>query len=114
MAKNPLWGRLRFPIEMDVGYACLKHGRVSAVGVGKTLQISSREILFTTQYPLKTGDRVRLVLDWPAMLDNSCPMKLEICGSVVQSYARTAAVKIDRHEFRTRSPAIQVMRACAL
>ena len=105
--------KLRFPIEKDVYYQCLKRGRVSAVGQGRTVQISSDEVCFTTQYPLKQGERVQLAVDWPAMLDNACLMKLEICGSVVRSLAGTAAVKIARHEFRTRGAKLRLVHSLA-
>jgi hypothetical protein len=92
----------KFPIEQDVRYQCVKGSRVLAFGTGKTLEISSREIRFTTQHTLKNGEKVRLAVDWPALLGNTCLMKLEIQGWVVRSETGAAAVKIERHEFRTR------------
>lgn len=94
--------RRRFPIQQDVRYQCVKGSRVSAVGVGKTVEISSREVRFTTQQPLKRGQKMRLAMDWPALLDNTCRMKLEISGWIVDSEQGEAAVKIERYEFRTR------------
>lgn len=90
--KDPEHGNLQFP--MEIRYQRVKRGRGSAVGVGKALQMSSREILFTTQHPLKQGERVRLAVDWPAMLEKDCLTKLEIRGSVVQSEPGRAAVGI--------------------
>jgi hypothetical protein len=95
-------GRRRFPIEQDIRYQCVKGSRILTVGVGKTLEISSREVRFTTQHPLKPGEKVRLAVNWPAMLDDTCLMKLEIFGWVLRSEPGTAAVKIERYEFRTR------------
>jgi hypothetical protein len=94
--------RLRFPIHQDVRYQCVKGSRVFAVGVGKTLEISSREIRFTTQHPLQRGQKMRLAMEWPAMLDKTCRMKLEIAGWIVDSEPGVVAVKIERYEFRTR------------
>jgi len=96
--REPRW----FPIQQDVRYQCVKGSRISAVGVGKTLEISSSEVRFTTQQPLKKGQKVRLAMNWPAMLDNTCRMKLEIVGWIVRSERGEAAVKIERYEFRTR------------
>lgn len=94
--------RRRFPIQQDVRYQCVKGSRIILVGVGRTLEISSREVRFTTQQPLKRGQKVRLAMDWPALLDNTCRMKLEISGWVVNCELAEAAVKIERYEFRTR------------
>ena len=94
--------RRRFPIQQDVSYECVKGSKVSTVGVGKTLEVSSSEVRFTTEQPLKQGQKMRLAMNWPAMLDNTCRMKLEIFGWIVDSEPGEAAVRIERYEFRTR------------
>jgi hypothetical protein len=98
-----------FPIQQDVRYQCVKGSRIIAVGVGRTLEISSREVRFTTQHAFKRGQKVRLAVNWPVMLDNTCRMKLEIFGSIVQSESGEAAVKIERYEFRTRGAQLAVI-----
>ena len=103
-----------FPIQQDVRYQCVKGSRISTVGVGKTLEISSSEVRFTTQQPLKQGQKVRLAMNWPAMLDNTCRMKLEIVGCIVRSEPGEAAVKIERYEFRTRGTESAVIRSAAV
>jgi len=103
--------RRRFPIQQEVRYQCVKGSRISLVGVGKTLEISSREVRFTTQQPLKRGQKMQLAMDWPAMLDNTCRMKLEIFGWIVQSEPAEAAVKIERYEFRTRGAELAVIHS---
>ncbi|HVN06907.1 MAG TPA: hypothetical protein VMT86_20955 [Bryobacteraceae bacterium] len=101
-----------FPIEQQVRYRCMEQSRASATGAGRTLEISSREVRFTTEHVLKRGERVRVAVDWPAMLDNCCLIKLDIRGSVVRSSPQSATVKIERYEFRTRAP-LRVMHAGA-
>ena len=95
-------GRRRFPIEEDVRYQCVRGSRIHATGIGRTVEISSREVRFTTQHTLRPGEKVRLAMNWPAMLDDHCRMKLEIYGWVVRSEPGVAGVKIERYEFRTR------------
>ena len=41
-------------------------------------------------------------MNWPVLLNDSCPMKLMIYGCVVRSNERGAAVAIERYEFRTQ------------
>jgi len=94
--------RRRFPIQQDVRYEWRNGSRILTFGTGQTLEISSREVRFTTQHTLGLGERVRLAMNWPALLDSTCPLKLEIDGCVVQSEPGAAAIKIERHEFRTR------------
>jgi len=93
--------RYRFPIRQDVRYQC-QNGSNPTSGTGKTLEISSREVRFTTQHALEVGEPVELAVDWPALLDNTCLMKLFIHGCVVESAPGSAAIRIERHEFRTR------------
>jgi len=112
-SENPQRVKQQFPIVKDVCYHSMRRGRVSASGVGKTLQISSREVHFTTDAPLKQGERVLLAVDWPVLLDNACLMKLEICGSVIRSFPGEAAIKIARYEFRTRGTALRVVHSMA-
>jgi len=100
-----------FPIQQDVRYQCVKGSRVFAVGVGKTLEISSREVRFTTQHALQRGQKMRLAVNWPAMLDNTCRMKLEIAGWIVHSEPGEAAVKIERYEFHTRGAQLAVIHS---
>jgi len=94
--------RRRFPIQQEIRYECVKGSRICSVGVGKTLEISSREVRFTIQQPLRPGQKMRLAMDWPALLDNTCRMKLEIFGWILDCEHGQAAVKIERYEFRTR------------
>jgi len=93
----------RFPIEQDVSYKCVRGREVRTAGSGKTLEISSRELTFTTEQSLQTEQKVEVTVNWPALLDNTCPMKLVISGRVVRSGTGSVSVSINRHEFRTRA-----------
>jgi hypothetical protein len=101
--------RRSFPIHQEVRYQCVKGSRICEVGLGKTLELSSNEVRFTTQHLLKRGQRMRLAIDWPVMLDKTCRMKLEIFGCIVNCEPTEAAVKIQRYEFRTRGAQLAVM-----
>jgi hypothetical protein len=105
--------RRRFPIRQDVRYQCVKGSRIHAVGVGRTVEIGSREIRFTTQHPLKAGEKVLVSVNWPAMLDSTCAMKLEIFGWVIRTEPGGVVVRIERHEFRTRGNSLAMMHTAA-
>lgn len=108
-SREPRREKLQFPIEREVHYQCTRGARVWAAGIGRSFQISSHEVQFTTQHPLKRGEKVHVTLDWPVMLDNTCHLKLEIRGPVIRSGPGTASVKIMRREFRTRGLALRVV-----
>lgn len=92
----------RFPIEEEVCYKVRVNKNQLLIGKGKTVNISSRGILFTTEHGLEPGLRVEISVNWPAQLNGDCPLKLVASGKIVRVEADRAAVQIDRYEFRTR------------
>jgi hypothetical protein len=65
--------------------------------------MSSGGILFTTSERLQPGRMVEVSVNWPARLDGTCPLQLVATGRIVRSDDETAAVRIERYEFRTRA-----------
>src|SRR4051795_9311764 len=92
----------RFEIDQEVKYKMLYGQRIAETGVGRTLNISSGGVWFSTENMLTSGMPVELSMNWPVLLNDSCPMKLMIYGCVVRSNERGAAVAIERYEFRTQ------------
>jgi len=93
----------RFVIEQEVRYKMLYGQRIAETGVGRTINISSGGVWFTTENVLTAGMPVELSMSWPVLLHDSCPMKLMIYGCVIRSSTKGAAVAIERYEFRTTS-----------
>jgi hypothetical protein len=96
----------RFPIDRDVKYKVLRGDRIAEFGSGKTLNVSSSGICFTTETVLPLAAPIELSMSWPALLNDSCPMKLTIHGSVVRSDAHGTVVTVERYEFRTQGRSI--------
>jgi PilZ domain len=92
----------RFMIDQEVKYKMLYGQRIAETGVGRTLNISSGGVWFSTENMLTSGMPVELSMNWPVLLNDSCPMKLMIYGCVVRSNEKGAAVAIERYEFRTQ------------
>ncbi|MGH9659599.1 MAG: PilZ domain-containing protein [Bryobacteraceae bacterium] len=92
----------RMPIERDVRYRVLAGKGVAQAGTGKTLNMSSGGVLFTTQEPLPHGERVELSVSWPAQLNQTLPLKLVAMGRLVRCEEGQAAIAIERYEFKTQ------------
>jgi hypothetical protein len=92
----------RFLIDQEVRYKMLYGQRIAETGVGRTLNISSSGVWFTTENMLTCGMPVELSMTWPVLLNDVCPMKLMIYGCVIRSNEKGAAVAIERYEFRTQ------------
>ena len=95
----------RFRIEQDVRYKMLYGQRVVETGAGKTTNISSGGVCFTTANMLSIGIPVELSMNWPVLLNQNCPLKLMIYGCVVRSNDKGSAIMIERYEFRTQGKA---------
>ena len=93
----------RLPIEREVRYKVLGGKKtVKQVGTGKTLNMSSGGVLFTTESALPEGERVELAVSWPAQLNDALPLKLVALGRLVRTEENQAAISIERYEFKTR------------
>jgi hypothetical protein len=93
----------RFPIERDVRYRVLSKRAGEESGDGKTVNISSSGVLFTSEHVLLPGRRLELAISWPAQLNNKCALKLVARGRVVRFEAGCTALEIQQYEFRTQS-----------
>ena len=99
---NERRSKKRFHIEQEVKYKMLYGQRIAETGTGKTLNISSGGVWFTTENVLTAGMPVELSMSWPVLLHDTCPMKLMIYGCVIRAGVQGAAVAIERYEFRTQ------------
>jgi hypothetical protein len=95
-------GADRFPIEREIRYRVTTRRGVCEEGVGKTINISSNGVLFTTDRALAPGKRIELSISWPAQLDHKCPLKLVARGRIARQEEGTAAAEIIQYEFRTQ------------
>lgn len=92
----------RFPIEREVRYKILNKRTGEESGHGKTLNISSRGILFSTDQILLPGRRLEVAVSWPAQLNAKCALKLVARGRVVRFEDGKVAIEIQQYEFRTQ------------
>jgi hypothetical protein len=93
----------RFPIEREVRFRVLSKRSGDEVGDGRTLNISSSGVLFTSEQVLLPGRRLELSISWPAQLNNKCALKLVARGRIVRFEDGRAAMEIQQYEFRTQS-----------
>lgn len=94
---------MRFPLQQEIRYQLVRSGFLVPPRVGRTLDVSSRGILFTTSEKLPVGRSVEVAMHWPAPLNGHCPLQFVASGYVLRSDGKTAAIRIQRYDFRTRS-----------
>ena len=93
----------RLPIERELRYKVIGGKQnLKPAGSGKTVNMSSGGVLFTTESGLPKGARVEIAVSWPAQLNGSTPLKLVAIGVLVRSEEKQAAIAIQSYEFKTR------------
>lgn len=103
--KSDRRGADRFPIEREVRFKILNRKHPDEGGVGKTINMSSNGVLFTTNQYLLPGRRLEVSISWPAQLNSRVNLKLVARGRVVRCEEGKAAIEIHQYEFRTQSQA---------
>jgi hypothetical protein len=101
----------RFPIEREIRYRVLSKRTNQDAGTGRTVNMSSSGLLFTTDRMLLPGRRLEVSVSWPVQLDHKCALKLIARGRVVRCEAGMAALEIQQHEFRTAGAAAAAAHA---
>lgn len=99
---NDRRGSDRFPIEREVRYKVLSKRSADEAGSGKTVNMSSSGVLFTSEHFLLPGKRVEVSISWPAQLNNKTNLKLVARGRVIRCEDGKAALEIQQYEFRTQ------------
>lgn len=99
---NDRRGSDRFPIEREVRYKVLSKRSADEAGSGRTVNMSSSGVLFTSDHFLLPGKRVEVSISWPAQLNNKTNLKLVARGRVVRCEDGKAALEIQQYEFRTQ------------
>ena len=96
--------RKRFNIPMEATLIVRRKRLVQVSGFAKLVDISSCGVAFTTDMALLVGESVTMILEWPARLDDGCPLRMKVSGRVMRTQENgITAVQIQVHEIRTSS-----------
>jgi hypothetical protein len=101
-------GSIRFALSLEVSYTVLARRKPVRKGAGRTIDLSSSGLSFSTDGPLLTGQRLEVSIDWPVLLDGATKLQLVMSGVVARTNGTAAALQIQRHQFRTRRVELKV------
>jgi len=88
----------RYSIERDLKWKWQAKRTRQAPEHGRTLNISSGGVLFTTGFSLPIGKLVEVGINWPVP-EPDCGLQLTARGRVVRSDAGCTAVEFRQREF---------------
>jgi hypothetical protein len=91
----------RYPIRLECQYTLLK-GIVTQTGSGRTINISTRGVLFEADRPLPERGEIVLELAWPVLLDGVRRLKFVVRGRIVRSDGKSTAVRVTSFDFHTK------------
>jgi hypothetical protein len=95
--------KIRFGFKRPLRYKLMENDNVIEMGQGETVDISSGGIAFQTSAALKAGEYIELSIDWPALLGDTCPMRLVTFGRLIRRTDSMVACTVEKWEFRTGS-----------
>lgn len=106
--RSPFHGNTRpaareFPVALDLQYQVLGDKVGEIRGTGRTLWMSSKEIIFETGTPLRAGTELELTVAWPARLEERVALQLRIRAMVVRTLSVGVTAEIRKYEFYTAS-----------
>ena len=85
-----------FPLRLRLAFSSK---RPICWGEGVTVELSSKQLLFTANESIAVGRYLRVTVDWPARLEGNRPLRLIILGHVLESGSGRTLVAIERHKF---------------
>ena len=92
----------RYPISIELAFKVRRGGRVVQSGTGRTLDVSSRGVLFESESELPPAGRIDLTLAWPVLLNEEVGLNLCVTGHPVRVEGNRAAITFTRYVFRVR------------
>jgi hypothetical protein len=93
-------GNRRYHLELDVRYKVLRRGGVLFEGTGKTVDISTRGLMFATPALIPVGAQIEITVSWPIRVSGIYPIQLSVMGYVVRSDAGGTGVRMTIREFQ--------------
>jgi hypothetical protein len=88
---------VRIPIERPGRYEVLSRPRQT--GVGRTIDMSSGGVSFTTESELPVNGKVTLHVAWPLRLERDRIVELRVAGTVIRTEGKKAALKFEKVDF---------------
>lgn len=101
-------GAERFSMECEIQFKELRRRAGAGVSTGRTINMSSRGMLFSCNQPLVPGRDLEVSVNWPVKLNSTIPLKMVARCRVVRFDGCTVAVEIKKYEFRTQAIPQQV------
>ena len=92
----------RYDLALGLRFQYEDAGGRTQVGEGVVVDLSRGGVRLSADHPPPNGVSIDVHIDWPFLLQGTCPLELFIRGRVAVADERGTVVTISRYEFRTR------------
>lgn len=92
----------RYPVELNVRYQTMGVAGPVA-GVGQTVNMSSSGMFLACASNVSEGERLKMYIEWPSLLNGTTPLQLITVGTVVRCTEIGISVVFESYQFRTMS-----------
>ena len=93
----------RFPLSLAVRYTASAHRMPEEMGTGRTIDMSSSGLRFSSDRPVLIRQWGRVYIDWPVLLGGNIKLQLVLSGVFIRTNGPEVVLQIHKHDFRTRS-----------
>src|SRR5215469_9950341 len=92
----------QYPLALAVRYRAYRGTTLVEAGVGETILIGVRNVLFRAKQSLDSGLLIDLSIDWPALLDDRTPLQFCVFGRIVLTSGARVLVHTLCHDLKLR------------
>ena len=95
---------MQFPLVLPLKYKTISPKGKAISGTGSTVLMSSTDIVFSADQPVRRGVRCELSIAWPVLLETRIRLQLVLQSVITRSEGQFVIARISKYEFRTRGP----------
>ena len=93
---------MQFPLVLPLKYKAISPEAKAISGTGSTVLLSSTDIVFEADQPLRSGVQFKISIDWPVLLESRIPLQLVLQSVIIRSERQFVMGRVSKYEFRTQ------------
>src|SRR5215831_14548319 len=95
---------MQFPLVLPLKYKTTSPKGKAISGTGSTVLLSSTDIVFSADQPVRRGVRCEISIAWPVLLETDVRLQLVLQSVITRSEGQFVTGRVSKYEFRTRGP----------
>jgi len=99
---------MQFPLVFPLKYKAISPKAKAISGTGSTVILSSTDIVFNADRPLRSGMKCEISIAWPVLLETRIFLQLVLESVITGSEGQFVMGRVSKYEFRTRGPGTKI------